>query len=641
MANFTLTGGLDNFTGSPGENNTFFLTPLTLQATDVVTGGATGAFIDILQVTAAGTIIASQFSGVTTIEEMLLATGGNTVTLTNGLVAGSSLSGNRFIVTGDAGQDIVDGSGITNGKVLALSGSGGDDVLLGGSGGDTLDGGPGNDTMAGGTGNDTYFVDSEADSIFENPGGGTDTVLSTVNYTLSANVDHLTLVEGAAGAINAAGNGDLNIIIGNSNNNALSGNGGDDVLLGGAGNDIIIGGIGNDAMAGGAGNDTYFVDSEADSVFENLNEGIDLVRASVNWTLRPNVENLIMLAGAVNGAGHSGANVITGNDGNNTISGNGGADVLNGNGGNDKIRIIDSAFTSINGGSGFDWLVLTANGQSLDLTANVSKITNIEVISLSSASAASLSLTAADIPLINASGNSLYVLGEADDTVTVGGTWTLVTNAATNANLPGIVFVQYHNAATNSDLFIADSMAPTISTVANTPPTIDVDGVLNYVENGAAAAVDPTITITDVDDTHLRCDRRDHRWVRERTGRVELRQHGQHHRQLLRQHAHAHRSRHAGGVRGRAGIGHLPQHQQRSVHRRTHRQLQGERRHRRQQRGHRDGQCRRPQRRADAGGNRQQPDVHRGRRGRRPLFHHQRLDGRGRPEPGPDRHHGR
>ena len=37
----------------------------------------------------------------------------------------------------------------------------------------------------------------------------------------------------------------------------------------------------------------------------------------------------------------------------------------------------------------------------------------------------------------------------------------------------------------------------------NIPPTIDVDGVVNYVENDAATSVDTTITITDTDDTNM------------------------------------------------------------------------------------------------------------------------------------------
>jgi len=53
MSVFTLTSGVDTFTGSAGESNTFFFVPADLQPTDTITGGATGGFVDVLSVTAA------------------------------------------------------------------------------------------------------------------------------------------------------------------------------------------------------------------------------------------------------------------------------------------------------------------------------------------------------------------------------------------------------------------------------------------------------------------------------------------------------------------------------------------------------------------------------------------------------------
>ena len=195
--------------------------------------------------------------------------------------------------------------------------------------------------MTGGTGDDTFYVDSEADTIIENAGEGADTVFATINYTLPSNFESLFLVEGAAGAINAAGNGAQNFIFGNSLNNALSGNGGDDVLVGGAGNDILTGGTGNDTMAGGIGNDTYYVDSEADTITENAGEDNDTVYGSINYTLPSNVEVLFLVqgaAGAINGAGNSNANSIFGNSLGNALSGNGGNDMLVGGAGDDLIN---------------------------------------------------------------------------------------------------------------------------------------------------------------------------------------------------------------------------------------------------------------------------------------------------------------
>jgi len=56
-----------------------------------------------------------------------------------------------------------------------------------------LDGGAGADTMIGGQGNDTYFVDDAGDVITEKTDEGTDTVQSSISYTLSDNVENLAL----------------------------------------------------------------------------------------------------------------------------------------------------------------------------------------------------------------------------------------------------------------------------------------------------------------------------------------------------------------------------------------------------------------------------------------------------------------
>ena len=244
-------------------------------------------------------------------------------------------------IYGDAGNDILTG-GLFDDR---LDGGSGDDILLGltgkdiltgGAGNDFLDGGFGADTMSGGTGNDTYMIDDLGDLISEAVNAGTDTVLSSVSYTLTANVENLTLT--GTGSINGTGNDLNNVITGNSGNNTLDG------------------GLGADTLIGNIGNDTYFVDNLGDVITEAVNAGTDSVYASTSWVLGANLENLT-LTGSANLAGTGNAldNIVTGNSGGNSLDGGSGNDVLWGLSGNDTL-IGNSGNDRIIGGQGRDFL---------------------------------------------------------------------------------------------------------------------------------------------------------------------------------------------------------------------------------------------------------------------------------------------
>jgi trimeric autotransporter adhesin len=240
-----------------------------------------------------------------------------------------------------------------NGTIVGLPFISGDvdsDTLIGTAGFDELDGGAGADVMIGGASSDDYFVDNAGDVVTENPGGGTDQVFPTINYTLPSNVEMLMML----------GNADLQGF-GNAAGNSLIGN---------SGNNLLDGGAGADLMFGKAGNDTYFVDNSSDAVTENANEGNDTIFASVSFTLPANVENLIMQGIAdLQGFGNGLANVIYGNTGNNLIDGGGGIDLMVGGAGDDTYFVddpSDSAFEVANEGN--DVVLTTAN---YGLAANV------------------------------------------------------------------------------------------------------------------------------------------------------------------------------------------------------------------------------------------------------------------------------
>ena len=243
-----------------------------------------------------------------------------------------------------------------------IFGLGGNDTLLGLGGNDTLDGGTGRDTMKGGKGNDTYIVDNVGDRTIEKAGQGSDLVKSKVTYTLSANVDQLTLT--GAGNINGTGNTLANVITGNSGNNVLVGGLGNDTLFGGDGNDTLYGydigdiaatlahgnslygGAGNDRMYivndsafGGTGDDTYVLAGDG-AIIELAGEGSDTLEVASSYLTSSiaNIENLTLTGtGDFNATGDGNANVLKGNSGINTLTGADGADTLRGNDGADTL----------------------------------------------------------------------------------------------------------------------------------------------------------------------------------------------------------------------------------------------------------------------------------------------------------------
>jgi VCBS repeat-containing protein len=267
-------------------------------------------------------------------------------------------AGNDTYVVDNVGDAVVEqaGEGVdtvqasvshaleANVEHLSLTGSGNidgtgnvlDNVLTGNSGNNLLDGGTGADVMVGGMGDDTYVVDDVNDAVSESVDAGTDSVLASVDHTLAENVENLTLTGNSS--IDAMGNILANVLTGNGGDNALLGMDGNDTLAGNAGNDLLDGGTGADAMAGGTGDDTYVVDSSADAITENTDEGVDTVNAAVSHTLGDNIENLVLTEDAnTNGSGNALGNFLAGNAGNNVLDGGAGNDTLAGGTGIDTL----------------------------------------------------------------------------------------------------------------------------------------------------------------------------------------------------------------------------------------------------------------------------------------------------------------
>ncbi len=263
---------------------------------------------------------------------------------------------NVRLTSGSAIENLVGGSGNDQ-----LTGNALNNRLTGGDGNDRLRGNAGDDVLIGGLGDDTYVFtaasSAEADSITELSGQGTDTIdFSGMSTPVTLNLGTTDIqavhtnrtlrLNNAVAIENAQGGANHDTLIGNNLANTLVGNGGNDVLRGERGNDVLIGGIGNDRYQFGDA-----VSTEADSIIENENEGIDTIDMaevtsdivlSLNLTSVQTVHfrrTLILSHGGAieNAIGGTGNDQLTGNALNNELNGSDGNDTLNGGAGNDVL----------------------------------------------------------------------------------------------------------------------------------------------------------------------------------------------------------------------------------------------------------------------------------------------------------------
>lgn len=215
---------------------------------------------------------------------------------------------------------------------------------------------------------------------------------STITSAVTTMLDHIAVALVLTGTLDIDGTG-----------NAL-----DNTLTGNSGNNVLDGLAGADTMIGGLGDDTYRVDNTGDLVTEGVNEGHDIVLASVTHVLSSNVEDLTLTGSAdINGTGNELANILTGNAGNNILNGAGGADILLGGAGNDSY-FVDNAGDAVT-----EW---TNNGTDV-VYASVSHVLSSNVENLTLTGSANINGTGnwvANVITGNAGGNVLDGGTDAD-----------------------------------------------------------------------------------------------------------------------------------------------------------------------------------------------------------------------------------
>jgi Ca2+-binding RTX toxin-like protein len=242
-------------------------------------------------------------------------------------------------IQGTAGNDSLTG---TQGDD-SIAGLAGSDTINALGGNDTLDGGAGIDTLNGGLGNDRYIV-TAGDVLSDT--GGTDTVVTDVNWSLSADFENIELV--GTGNISATGNNLSNLAIGNAGNNYFNMRAGDDTIQAGAGNDWIdmsafgTASYGNDVIDGGAGTDTV---NFAISAGQQSAVTVDLTAGTISGggvggagsATVTSIEHVVGAAFNDSIKGAAAAETLEGREGNDTLSGMGGNDTLVGGTGQDTF----------------------------------------------------------------------------------------------------------------------------------------------------------------------------------------------------------------------------------------------------------------------------------------------------------------
>jgi Ca2+-binding RTX toxin-like protein len=218
-------------------------------------------------ITGEGTAISSLAAGthITNHEDATISANDQGILLQGDLGDTSVIDNDGTVKADIAIEDGNDSLTLTNtGKIIGT-------VILG-DGDDVFDTRQGTVTgeIQGNGGDDTFYISNSHTKITEDPGNGTDKVLSTASYVLRGGLDDLTLL----------GNKDLHGT-GSKYDNALNGNKGDNELVGLNGGDTLNGGRGNDTLEGDLGNDVFvFNTGNAKDTVTDFHDGEDLIRSN-------------------------------------------------------------------------------------------------------------------------------------------------------------------------------------------------------------------------------------------------------------------------------------------------------------------------------------------------------------------------
>jgi hypothetical protein len=246
------------------------------------------------------------------------------------------------VVEGTPGDDIIDNAYVDeDGDRLSHDGSevragAGDDFVYGGWGDDTIFGDAGDDHLFGGFGDDFIDGGADNDTLFGNEG----------NDTLFGNDGDDKLIGGEGDDWIIGGAGD-DLLIGDSNPGDDGGRHPDDDPDPGFGNDTLVLDEGNDTALGGSGDDAFGIfDGFGNHVIVGGETG-ETEGDRINATLMTE-DVTVTYTGDERGLIQNGTNTTSFEEIENLLLG----------AGDDTVEVITSTTGFVNGGDGFDTLVL-------------------------------------------------------------------------------------------------------------------------------------------------------------------------------------------------------------------------------------------------------------------------------------------
>jgi Ca2+-binding RTX toxin-like protein len=412
-----------------GGGRDFFSFDAADMAGGTVSGGGN---VDTLLLVGRGALAAGALAGLSQVETIVLAPGGNAITMLDANFTG--VSSGRIIVRGKrSGNDVVDASGLTGTRSVDVNTRAGLDVLRGGAGNDIFR---------------FKAADLAGDTVVG--GLGTDRLVLTTAGALAAGalakLSGVELIQLAAGG-NTLAFTSSNFTGARSSRISVTGSAGNDSLEGsavGAGrNFVITAGAGLDTLKGGAGADTFrfrAADLAGDTI--NGGGGADTLQITTAGTLAAGalaqmsrVETITLAAGGnaitLLNANYDGASYATIDDAKIRIIGSKAADTidarrLDGSRGSNGIDVTaGSGVDRLLGGASRDVFRFAAQDLDGDIVTGGNAVTSIDKLIITTAGALSAgalaNVTGVETIMLAAGGNSI-VLQNANIAVQGGST---------------------------------------------------------------------------------------------------------------------------------------------------------------------------------------------------------------------------